>query len=70
MNGLRFIFIVMFLLNLFLISADSSGAVPFGTMLFVVLLWFLINAPLTVIGGLIGKKHGVSLRLNSFSDEY
>lgn len=53
-----FVFIVMFLLDLFLISADSSGAVPFGTMLFVVLLWFLINAPLTVIGGLIGKKHG------------
>ncbi|KAF8588664.1 endosomal P24A protein [Ramaria rubella] len=53
-----FIFIVMFLLDLFLISADSSGAVPFGTMLFVVMLWFLINAPLTVLGGLIGKKHG------------
>jgi hypothetical protein len=46
-------------LNLFLISADSSGAVPFGTMLSVVLLWFGINAPLTVAGGLFGKKHGV-----------
>ncbi|KAF8520357.1 endosomal P24A protein [Hysterangium stoloniferum] len=53
-----FIFIIMFLLNLFLISADSSGAVPFGTMLSVVLLWFGINVPLTIAGGWIGKKHG------------
>lgn len=56
----------MFLLNLFLISADSSGAVPFGTMLFVVLLWFLINVPLTVVGGLLGRKHGVRLQ-NTYS---
>lgn len=49
----------MFLLNLFLISADSSGAMPFGTLLSVVFLWFLIDAPLTVVGGLFGKKHGV-----------
>lgn len=50
----------MFLLNLFLIAADSSGAVPFGTLLFVVFLWFGINAPLTIIGALVGKRHGVS----------
>lgn len=55
----RFIFIVMFLLNLFLISANSSGAMPFGTLLSVVFLWFLIDAPLTIVGGLLGKKHGV-----------
>ncbi|KIJ39874.1 hypothetical protein M422DRAFT_32479 [Sphaerobolus stellatus SS14] len=53
-----FIFIIMFLLNLFLISADSSGAVPFGTMVFVVLLWFVINIPLTILGGMVGRKHG------------
>ncbi|GJJ06260.1 hypothetical protein Clacol_000451 [Clathrus columnatus] len=53
-----FIFVVMFLLNLFLISANSSGAMPFGTLLSVVFLWFLIDAPLTLLGGFFGKKHG------------
>ncbi|KDQ21805.1 hypothetical protein BOTBODRAFT_99067 [Botryobasidium botryosum FD-172 SS1] len=53
-----FIFAAMFLLNLFLIFADSSGAVPFGTMLAIVLLWFLISAPLTAVGAWFGKRHG------------
>jgi transmembrane 9 superfamily protein 2/4 len=48
----------MFLLNLFLISAGSSGAVPFGTMLVIILLWFAISAPLSGIGSYFGSKHG------------
>jgi len=52
------IFIIVFLLNLFLIAADSSGAVPFGTMLVIVLMWFGISVPLTAIGGYFGNKHG------------
>ncbi|KAJ1304635.1 hypothetical protein OPQ81_005776 [Rhizoctonia solani] len=53
-----FVFAVMFLLNLFLIGADSSGAVPFTTMLAIVGLWFVISAPLSAIGSFFGKKHG------------
>ena len=53
------IFALVFLLNLFLIAAGSSGAVPFGTMLFVVLLWFGISAPLSSLGAYFGSKHGV-----------
>ncbi|CAE6513797.1 unnamed protein product [Rhizoctonia solani] len=53
-----FVFAVMFLLNLFLIGADSSGAVPLGTMLAIVALWFVISAPLSAIGSFFGKKHG------------
>ncbi|KAF9933822.1 hypothetical protein BGZ67_004142 [Mortierella alpina] len=41
-------------LNFFLISANSSGAVPFGTMLGIVALWFLIATPLSVIGSYLG----------------
>lgn len=55
-----FIFSFVFLLNLLLIFTNSSGAVPFGTMLVVVLLWFLISAPLTLLGAYYGRKHGVS----------
>ncbi|KAI0045275.1 Nonaspanin TM9SF [Auriscalpium vulgare] len=53
-----FIFAIVFLLNLFLITAHSSGAVPFGTMLLIVLLWFGISAPLSAVGAYFGSKHG------------
>ncbi|KAF9977730.1 hypothetical protein BGZ73_005093 [Actinomortierella ambigua] len=41
-------------LNFFLIGAQSSAAVPFGTMLGVVALWFLVSTPLSVIGSYLG----------------
>ncbi|KAH9929506.1 endosomal P24A protein [Epithele typhae] len=59
-----FVFAVVFLLNLFLIAAGSSGAVPFGktpwigTMLLIVVLWFGISAPLSAVGSYYGSKHG------------
>lgn len=52
------IFIIVFLLNLFLLTAGSSGAVPFGTMVLIILLWFGISAPLSAIGSYFGSKHG------------
>ena len=54
------IFIVIFLLDLFLVGAGSSGAVPFGTILAVIGLWFLISTPLNVAGTYYGIRHGVS----------
>ena len=57
----RIIFAVVFLLNLFLLVAGSSGAVPFGTMLAIAVLWFGISAPLSAIGAYYGSKHGVCL---------
>ncbi|KAH9485413.1 Transmembrane 9 superfamily member 7 [Psilocybe cubensis] len=53
-----FIFIIVFLLNFFLLSAGSSGAVPFGTMLLIIIMWFGISAPLSAIGSYFGAKHG------------
>lgn len=53
---------MIFMLNLFLISASSSGAVPFGTILAILLLWFLISVPLSVAGYFYGMKHGVGAR--------
>lgn len=46
------------LLNLILIGASASGAVPFGTILAILLLWFLISVPLSVAGYFYGMKHG------------
>jgi len=55
------IFAIVFLLNLFLITAGSSGAVPFGTLLLIVFLWFGISAPLSAVGSYFGAKHGVGI---------
>ncbi|KAF8991721.1 hypothetical protein BGZ52_013084, partial [Haplosporangium bisporale] len=41
-------------LNFFLIGANSSGAVPFGTMVGIVAMWFLISTPLSVVGSYLG----------------
>lgn len=55
----RFIFSIVFFLNLFLVFAGSSGAVPFGTILLIVVLWYGISAPLTAIGFFYGTRQGV-----------
>jgi transmembrane 9 superfamily protein 2/4 len=52
------VFMVVFCLNFFLLVAGSSGAVPFGTMVLIVVLWFGISAPLSTLGAHIGSKHG------------
>ena len=62
------IFSIIGLLNLFLIGAGASGAVPFGTILAILLLWFLISVPLSVAGYFLGLKHGAfsnPVRVNS-----
>jgi len=52
------VFSIIGLLNLFLIGASASGAVPFGTILAILLLWFLISVPLCVAGYFYGMRHG------------
>ncbi|PPQ98606.1 hypothetical protein CVT24_003939 [Panaeolus cyanescens] len=53
-----FIFIVVFVLNFFLLMAGSSGAVPFGTLALIIVLWYGISAPLSAVGSYFGTKHG------------
>ena len=56
------IFSLFILINFFLIFANSSGAVPAGTMLAIVLIWFAISVPLSCIGSLLGlKKKNIEL---------
>ncbi|RAL12514.1 transmembrane 9 family protein [Aspergillus homomorphus CBS 101889] len=50
------IFGTFFLLNLFVWAKGSSGAVPFTTMLALVLIWFAISVPLSVAGSWLGFK--------------
>nr|KAJ3422607.1 hypothetical protein HK105_007288 [Polyrhizophydium stewartii] len=51
------IFGVLLVLNFFLIARSSSSAVPFGTLLALVAMWFLISIPLCIAGAYFGFRH-------------
>ncbi|KAL1966159.1 hypothetical protein VTN77DRAFT_4711 [Rasamsonia byssochlamydoides] len=50
------VFSLFFFLNLFVWANGSSGAVPFTTMLALILIWFVISVPLSVAGSWVGFK--------------
>ncbi|KAF2213441.1 hypothetical protein CERZMDRAFT_117221 [Cercospora zeae-maydis SCOH1-5] len=50
------VFSIFFLLNLFVWARQSSGAVPFTTMLVIVGIWFVISVPLSVVGSWFGFR--------------
>lgn len=52
------VFATFFLLNLFVWGRGASGAVPFTTMLVVVIIWFVISVPLSFVGSWLGFKQG------------
>jgi transmembrane 9 superfamily member 2/4 len=61
------VFGAFFIMNFFLWIKQSSGAVPFTTMLVIVGLWFLITLPLSVAGSWVGFRQAVSFILNALS---
>ncbi|KAK4238682.1 hypothetical protein C8A03DRAFT_33282 [Achaetomium macrosporum] len=50
------VFTTFFLLDLFLWAKQSSGAVPFTTMLVIILIWFIISVPLSFAGSWLGFR--------------
>jgi len=50
------LFIVFFVLNLLLWAKKSTGAVPFGTMFAVLVLWFGVSVPLVFAGAQFGYR--------------
>ncbi|XP_047334711.1 transmembrane 9 superfamily member 7-like [Impatiens glandulifera] len=50
------LFSSFFILNGLIWGEKSSGAVPFGTMSALVLLWFGISVPLVFVGGYLGYR--------------
>jgi len=50
------VFVIFFILNLFIWGEKSSGAVPFGTMFALLVLWFGISVPLAFAGSYFGYK--------------
>ncbi|SMY25707.1 unnamed protein product [Zymoseptoria tritici ST99CH_1A5] len=54
------VFATFFLLNLFVWARASSGAVPFTTMLVIILIWFLLSVPLSLGGSWLGFRQPMS----------
>lgn len=50
------VFSTFLLLDLFLWAKQSSGAVPFTTMLVIVAIWFIISIPLSFVGSWFGFR--------------
>uniref|UniRef100_A0A8C2C982 Transmembrane 9 superfamily member n=1 Tax=Cyprinus carpio TaxID=7962 RepID=A0A8C2C982_CYPCA len=54
------VFVDFFLMNLILWVEGSSAAIPFGTLVAILALWFGISVPLTFVGAYFGfKKPGI-----------
>merc|ERR1719502_471153 len=54
------IFATFFFLNFFVWSQGSSSAIPFGTMVALLLMWFCISVPLVFLGAFFGFKAKLS----------
>jgi hypothetical protein len=48
----------------------STAALPFGTIVVMVLIWMLVSAPLTIIGGVIGKNSKVDFAAPCRTNKY
>ncbi|KAL2929926.1 Transmembrane 9 superfamily member 11 [Bienertia sinuspersici] len=49
-------FMILTILNFLLWGSHSTGAIPFSLFVILILLWFCISVPLTLIGGYFGAK--------------
>ncbi|XP_074355410.1 transmembrane 9 superfamily member 11-like [Apium graveolens] len=49
-------FLILTSLNSLLWGSHSTGAIPITTFLVLLLLWFCISVPLTLLGGLLGTR--------------
>uniref|UniRef100_A0A7S0Y162 Transmembrane 9 superfamily member n=2 Tax=Hemiselmis andersenii TaxID=464988 RepID=A0A7S0Y162_HEMAN len=49
-------FSIFFVLNILIWGQKSSGAVPFGTLFALLLMWLGISAPLTLVGAFFGYR--------------
>ncbi|XP_078470234.1 transmembrane 9 superfamily member 2-like [Lampetra fluviatilis] len=53
------VFVDFFTMNLILWGEGSSAAIPFGTLVAILALWFCISVPLTFLGAFVGFKKEV-----------
>lgn len=50
------IFLLIVIMNFFLLFAHSSGVIPARSLFFIILLWFLVSVPLSFAGSIVAHK--------------
>lgn len=55
------LFGVFVLLNFLLIGVNSSGAIPVGTMIAIIAIWFSVSLPLSIMGSIWQSKRSLLL---------
>ncbi|KAK1269575.1 hypothetical protein QJS04_geneDACA013781 [Acorus gramineus] len=50
------VFVILTVLNFILWGSNSTGAIPISTYFVLILLWFCISVPLTLLGGFFGTR--------------
>lgn len=40
-----------------MVAVQSTAALPFGTIVVIIVIWALVTIPLTVFGGIAGKNN-------------
>ncbi|ETW02272.1 hypothetical protein H310_05822 [Aphanomyces invadans] len=67
------VFVSIFFINLTSIAYGTTYAIPFVTIVQVILVWFFVSCPLAVLGTILGRhgaaKRGFPCRVNKFPRE-
>nr|CCA19624.1 endomembrane protein 70like protein putative [Albugo laibachii Nc14]CCA22874.1 endomembrane protein 70like protein putative [Albugo laibachii Nc14] len=67
------IFISVFFINALAVAYGTTYAIPFVTIVQVILIWFFVSCPLAVLGTILGRhgvaKSGFPCRINKFPRE-
>jgi transmembrane 9 superfamily member 3 len=67
------IFVTVFFINALAVTYGTTYAIPFVTIVQVILVWFFVSCPLAVLGTILGRhgaaKRGFPCRVNKFPRE-
>ncbi|CAL9758933.1 unnamed protein product [Musa acuminata subsp. burmannicoides] len=59
------LFLTFFFLNTVAITYSATAALPFGTILVILLIWALVTSPLLILGGVTGKTAKLNSKLHA-----
>lgn len=54
------VFLIWSVINTIAWHNNSTAAIPFGSVFFIVCMWLLINVPLTTLGGITGRMKSLN----------
>ncbi|CAL9747613.1 unnamed protein product [Musa acuminata subsp. burmannicoides] len=64
------LFLTFFFLNTVAITYSATAALPFGTILVILLIWALVTSPLLILGGVAGKNSKTEFQAPCRTNKY